>query len=91
MLLMLPHNGQDGIRLLFIPKEGLLPSWPVAQTGSIEAQPAPLVLGAPSFLILGRLIPSDVRGSWVLVASRATGCDLIGQTFRENKWNGEAR
>lgn len=50
------------------------------KTGSTGAQPPPLVLGAPSFLVLGRPTPSDVRDSWALVSPWPMGCDLIGRS-----------
>lgn len=88
MLLMLSCNGQNGIRLLFIPKEGITPSLELHGLGTLGRSPTPVVLEAPRVLILGRPIPLGVRGSWVLVSSWEP--ELIGH-IREMRKPGEGR
>lgn len=68
MLPMLPCHGQDEVRFLFIPKEGLTSSLWSHRLGAWAAAP-PVVLRAPSVLNTGRPTPYDVRGSWVPLSS----------------------
>lgn len=53
MLLMLPHHRQDGIRLLFIPKEGLIPSPGSHRLETLGLIPIPWYWELPVSLFLG--------------------------------------
>lgn len=53
MLLMLPHHGQGGIRLLFIPKEGLIPSPGSHRLGALGPIPILWYWELPVSLFLG--------------------------------------